>query len=101
MSPGLDEWNRAETGHRFDIPVLVQRPVGAAESPVRTFTTEVSYDEGRTWEKVALKPSWRGASWSGELRIPSGAASVSLRAGASDDRGGTVTQELIRALGVK
>ncbi|MFE1547447.1 S8 family serine peptidase [Streptomyces sp. NPDC058718] len=102
----------------FDVDTDLDGDVRAgAKLPVRTFaeyvkgaagtgtitggTLDVSYDEGKTWTKVALKPSWRGASWSGELRIPSGAASVSLRAGASDDQGGTVTQELIRALGVK
>ncbi|MFJ4908692.1 S8 family serine peptidase [Streptomyces sp. NPDC093249] len=64
-------------------------------------TLEVSYDEGATWKKVTLKKSRHGAAWNGELRVPSGAASVSLRAGASDDRGGSVKQELIRAVGVR
>ncbi|MYS07023.1 peptidase S8, partial [Streptomyces sp. SID6041] len=64
-------------------------------------TLEVSYDEGRTWTKVALREARHGAAWDGELRVPSGAGSVSLRAGARDDRGGSVTQELIRAVGVK
>lgn len=57
---------------------------------------EVSYDEGATWTQVGLDRSWRG-----ELRVPYGARSVSLRAGASDDKGGAVTQEVIRAVGVK
>ncbi|MEV5970907.1 hypothetical protein [Streptomyces sp. NPDC051921] len=57
---------------------------------------EASYDEGVTWTKVALDGRGRG-----ELRVPAGAGPVSLRAGASDDRGGSVTQEIIRAVGVK
>ncbi|MCX5390498.1 S8 family serine peptidase [Streptomyces sp. NBC_00094] len=89
-------------GGRLPVRTFAEYVEGAAGTGTITGgTLEVSYDEGRTWTKVTLKPSWRGASWSGELRIPSGAASVSLRAGASDDQGGTVTQELIRALGVK
>ncbi|MGW5426313.1 S8 family serine peptidase [Streptomyces sp. NPDC004059] len=60
---------------------------------------EVSYDDGRTWRAVPLTGA--GASWHGTLTVPRGAASVSLRASAHDDKGGSVTQELIRAVGVK
>ncbi|MEU3427311.1 S8 family serine peptidase [Streptomyces gardneri] len=89
-------------GSRLPVRTFAEYVDGASGTGTITGgTLDVSYDEGKTWTKVALKPSWRGASWSGELRIPAGAASVSLRAGASDDQGGTVTQELIRALGVK
>lgn len=62
---------------------------------------EVSYDDGTTWRKVALRKSWHGASWTGELRVPDNATYISFRAGASDDRGGAVEQEIIRAVGVK
>ncbi|MFF7774556.1 S8 family serine peptidase [Streptomyces tanashiensis] len=89
-------------GSRLPVGISAEYVKGAAGTgTIGTGTLEVSYDEGTTWTKVALKKSWRGASWTGELRIPSGAGSVSLRAGASDDRGGSVTQELIRAVGVK
>ncbi|MEU6661135.1 S8 family serine peptidase [Streptomyces sp. NPDC046821] len=60
---------------------------------------EVSYDDGQTWTKVALDGT--GASWKGTLDVPGDAKFVSLRASASDDRGGSVTQEIIRAVGVK
>ncbi|MET9148155.1 S8 family serine peptidase [Streptomyces sp. NPDC004042] len=60
---------------------------------------EVSYDEGATWRQVRL--SGGHASWKGTLSVPRGAASVSLRASAGDDRGGSVHQELVRAVGVR
>ncbi|MEU6392009.1 S8 family serine peptidase [Streptomyces sp. NPDC046939] len=60
---------------------------------------EVSYDDGRTWQAVALKG--RGASWTGALSVPRHAEYVSLRASVRDDKGGSVTQEIIRAVGVK
>ncbi|MER7946992.1 S8 family serine peptidase [Streptomyces sp. NPDC096079] len=89
-------------GGRLPIGISAEHVKGAAGAgTIGTGTLEVSYDEGATWTKVALKKSSRGASWTGELRIPKGAGSVSLRAGASDDRGGSVTQELIRAIGVR
>ncbi|MEU4081650.1 peptidase S8 [Streptomyces venezuelae] len=89
-------------GSRLPVGISAEYVKGATGTgSIGTGTLEVSYDEGRTWTKVALKKARHGAAWNGELRVPSGADSVSLRAGASDDRGGSVTQELIRAVGVK
>ncbi|RSS39133.1 S8 family serine peptidase [Streptomyces sp. WAC08241] len=89
-------------GGRLPVGILAEYVKGATGTgTIRTGTLEVSYDEGKTWRKVALKKDRHGAAWNGELRIPRGADSVSLRAGASDDRGGSVTQELIRAVGVR
>ncbi|WP_372348958.1 S8 family serine peptidase [Streptomyces sp. KL116D] len=62
-------------------------------------TLQVSYDDGKTWKSVSLKGS--GASWTGSLSIPRDATSVSLKAGAKDDKGGSVSQEIIRAVAVK
>ncbi|WP_225799766.1 S8 family serine peptidase [Streptomyces sp. NK15101] len=89
-------------GSRLPVGISAEYVKGAAGTgTIGTATLEVSYDEGATWTEVVLGKSSRGASWTGELRVPSGAGSVSLRAGASDDRGGSVSQELIRAIGVK
>ncbi|MFE0648034.1 S8 family serine peptidase [Streptomyces sp. NPDC059534] len=89
-------------GSKLPVGITAEYVKGATGTgTIGTGTLEVSYDEGGTWTKVALRKSWHGTGWNGELRIPSGAASVSLRAGAGDDRGGSVTQELIRAVGVK
>ncbi len=60
---------------------------------------EVSYDDGTTWRTVPLTAG-RGASWHGTLTVPRAAAHVSLRASAHDDRGGSVTQEIVRAVAV-
>jgi hypothetical protein len=60
---------------------------------------EVSYDDGTTWRTVRLTGA--GASWHGTLTVPRDARYVSLRASAGDDRGGSVTQEVIRAVGVR
>lgn len=60
---------------------------------------EVSYDDGATWRSVPL--TGEGTSWRGTLTVPRGATSVSLRASAHDDKGGSVTQEIVRAVGVR
>ena len=63
-------------------------------------TLEVSYDDGATWQRVSLQRTSDG-SWTGEVRVPRGAAFGSLRATARDDAGNAVQQEVIRAFGVK
>ncbi|MFE7437704.1 S8 family serine peptidase [Streptomyces tendae] len=64
---------------------------------------EVSYDDGKSWHQVRLRGGDGGgeASWQGTLSVPRDAAHVSLRASARDDRGGSVTQEIVRAVAVR
>ncbi|MFH8972510.1 S8 family serine peptidase [Streptomyces sp. NPDC017890] len=62
---------------------------------------EVSYDDGRTWQQVRLRGGDGEASWHGTLSVPRDAGHVSLRAFARDDRGGSVTQEIVRAVAVR
>ncbi|WP_137989466.1 S8 family serine peptidase [Streptomyces vilmorinianum] len=88
-------------GGRVPVALFAEYVKGAAGTgTIGGGSLEVSYDEGATWQRVALR-STAGGAWTGELRVPDGAAFVSLRAGASDDRGGSVKQEIIRAVGVK
>ncbi|MCZ4638369.1 S8 family serine peptidase, partial [Streptomyces rubrogriseus] len=57
---------------------------------------EASYDDGTTWHQVRLRGGDGEASWYGTLSVPRDAEHVSLRASARDDRGGSVTQEIVR-----
>lgn len=61
---------------------------------------EVSYNDGKTWTPVKLKGHGK-AAWEGTVTVPKDARYIALRASATDDRGGSVQQELIRAIGVK
>ncbi|MGW6015404.1 S8 family serine peptidase [Streptomyces sp. NPDC055210] len=61
---------------------------------------EVSYDDGTSWQKVSLQETGTD-TWQGTPTVPRGATYMSLRASAADDRGGSVTQEIIRAVGVR
>jgi hypothetical protein len=97
MSPELDEWNRAEAGHRLDIPVLIQRAVDAAESPIRTFTAEVSYDEGRTWQSAQVKGSGVKRTVTVDHPRRSSGDSVSLRTYVKDAAGNSFKQTVIKA----
>ena len=63
-------------------------------SPV---TVEISYDDGQTWQKST--PGHGGRF--GLPKTPTNAQFVSLRAGARDSAGNTVTQTVIRAFGLR
>ncbi|ANB06262.1 peptidase S8 [Streptomyces ambofaciens] len=62
---------------------------------------EASFDGGASWQRVSLRDGAGPASWHGTLSVPRDAEHVSLRAFARDDRGGSVTQEIVRAVAVR
>lgn len=71
---------------------------GAPASAIKKVSLEVSYDDGATWRAAKrLTPAGTG-SYKAVLDRPApGAESVSLRVRASDEKGATLTQEVIRA----
>ncbi|MGW3205241.1 S8 family serine peptidase [Streptomyces sp. NPDC001135] len=84
------------------VPVALGAEYVARAAGTGTLTggrLEVSYDDGATWRAVPLTGA--DASWRGTLNVPRGASSVSLRASAHDDRGGSVRQEVVRAVAVR
>ncbi|MEU2059139.1 S8 family serine peptidase [Streptomyces sp. NPDC013455] len=92
---------RVRGGHRTRVGLRAGHMAGAAGTgALGGGRLEVSYDDGATWRPVPLTGG-PGASWRGTLDVPRGAAHVSLRASARDDRGGSVTQEVIRAAAVR
>ncbi|OLF09875.1 S8 family serine peptidase [Actinophytocola xanthii] len=92
-TPELDATDTAPAGRRFTVPVLVQRQPGATTA--RTLRTEVSYDDGRTWQPAHA--TGRGDHWRAVVNHPSRAGFVSLRTTATDHAGGSVTYTVIRA----
>ncbi|MGW5771613.1 S8 family serine peptidase [Streptomyces longwoodensis] len=87
-------------GTRVPVGLGARYVVGAAGTgTLGGGTLAVSYDDGATWRPVPLTGG--AGTWHGTLAVPRDAASVSLRASAHDDRGGSVTQTLVRAVGVR
>lgn len=64
-------------------------------------TVDLSYDDGKTWQRAELGRDGRGEGWRTSLRAPKGAKFVSLRVGATDHDGDSVTQTLTRAFGLR
>jgi subtilisin family serine protease len=91
---------RVKAGTSVPVGISAEYVKGAAGTGALSGgTLQVSYDDGATWKSVSLHGS--GAAWTGTLNIPRDAASVSLKAGAEDDKGGSVSQEIIQAVAVR
>ncbi|MET9881060.1 S8 family serine peptidase [Actinacidiphila glaucinigra] len=101
MAPELDEWNRARAGSKLDIPTYIQRETGTPETAIRTFTVDVSYNEGKTWQRAQVKGS--GLHRTVKISHPkhSKGGSVSLRSFVEDAAGNSFKQTVLKAYLIK
>ncbi|WP_245674048.1 S8 family serine peptidase [Actinoplanes rectilineatus] len=82
------------------ITVVPSHLAGApSSSTITTVTLDVSYDDGAHWTKVKLTRTKAG--WTGGLRAPRSAQTVTLRTAAKDTGGNRVEQTITRAFGLK
>lgn len=90
-------------GNRLDLGIFSEYVKGASDTGRITGSTlEVSFDDGATWTSVELDGGrGKSAAWAGSVRVPNDAQYISVRASAADDKGGSVKQEIIRAVGVR
>ena len=95
FAPKLDVNGSAPAGKPFLVPLTMQDETGKDVAPKR-LSVEVSYDEGRTWQRVPVINNMVA-----KLNHPAGATSVSLRASATDRDGNTVKQTVIRAYALR
>lgn len=99
FEPKLDDHNQARAGSVLTIPVTVQRNGAKADvTDVRTPQVEVSYDEGKTWQRTLVFKA--GGRWLLTLPHPKNAKSVSFKAKVSDAHG-SVDQTVIQAYTLK
>lgn len=73
--------------------------LGAPENKVSSVRLEVSYDDGTTWHRQ--KAVHRDGSWKTILAAPHSASFASLRTTATDARGSSISQTIIRAYGLR
>jgi hypothetical protein len=74
-------------------------PGGPNSKAIGDAGLDVSYDDGATWHKAALKHNSDG--WKTALHAPAKATYVTLRTSAHDSQGNSVTQTITRAFGLK
>jgi subtilisin family serine protease len=93
--PKLAADGSAPAGRSYVVPLKFQDETGAYHRP-RRLTVEVSYDEGKTWQRVPVTSKLEA-----KLKHPADATSVSFRASATDHDGNTVKQTIIRAYSLR
>ena len=93
FSPAVDASGHAAAGRTLVIPVTVAHLPGDGSGRLARLSAEVSYDDGRTWTKA--KTIGNGSALI--VHHPRRAGFVSLRASATDSRGNTAEQTIIRA----
>lgn len=96
-SAGLDDVVPAGGPATVDVTVFHQR--GAADASITSFTAQVSYDDGQTWQNVAASDEGNGTY---RLHYTQPALSqtdgfASLRIQAADDAGSAISQTITRA----
>jgi subtilisin family serine protease len=90
----LDDHNTAAAGKPLSGKVSVAHQPGSRPSRVRDVSVEISFDEGKTWQRVQVRGD--------RLELPAGAAGfASLRATAHDSDGNSVTETVTRAYAIK
>ncbi|MDQ7910509.1 S8 family serine peptidase [Phytohabitans sp. ZYX-F-186] len=99
FTPRLDVDNAAPAGRSFQIPVTVQGSAGAPGGKVRSLAVDVSYDDGKTWQKAQVRRD--GSGWVATVKHPDAAGFVSLRASGTDAGGNTATQTVVHAYRLK
>ncbi|MGW3664702.1 S8 family serine peptidase [Streptomyces sp. NPDC005141] len=78
---------------------LTPSVLGAPKTDVSSVRLEVSYDDGTSWHRQ--NTLHHNGTWKALLAAPDSASFVSLRTTAKDETGGSVTQTVIRAYGLK
>ncbi|MEU5790612.1 S8 family serine peptidase [Micromonospora purpureochromogenes] len=95
FTPELNINNRAPANRLFEIPISLDRQVGAAPGQTSSLTVDASFDDGKTWQQLTVQRSGEKAVV--QVYNPAGTGFVSLRAAATDTSGNTVKQTIIRA----
>ncbi|MEV8371789.1 S8 family serine peptidase [Kribbella sp. NPDC056861] len=93
----VDSTGRA--GRHDDLSISPKWAVSSTAAGLRTPLLDVSYDDGKTWQRATLRST--AAGWSTRLDGPRSAAFVSLRVHAEDGQGAGVDQTITRAFGLK
>jgi len=96
-----DMSGNATAGHTTKLGLSASQLAGApGNGKIDSATLEVSFNEGRSWEKVELVRVGNG--WTANIKNPKKSNSfVSLRASAWDDAGNRIDQEIIKAYGLR
>jgi hypothetical protein len=91
----VDATGRAKRTAAF----AIKPTLSSQEDAVTAVTLEVSYDDGASWQRQNLQQ--RKGSWQTTLHAPGRADQVSVRVTGTQRNGGSITQTITRAFGLK
>lgn len=94
----VDAAGRAKRNSTFVIKPSVLGTGGRADA-VTSVGLEISYDNGVSWQRQNVKQ--HKESWQSTLHAPPRADSVSIRVAGNQRNGGSITQTIIKAFGLK
>jgi hypothetical protein len=95
FTPRLDLHNTAPKERMLTIPIEVQRQPDSAAGRLRSLRAEVSFDDGKTWQRLPMDRKADGGVV--KVRYPEGTGFVSVRASATDTANNTVEETIIHA----
>jgi hypothetical protein len=96
FAPKVDQHNVGTEGRVALVPVAVEPQPGSPAGRTQRLHVEVSMDDGSTWRPAVTVPAGLGR-WLVVVETPANAEYVSLRATATDTKGNTVEQTVVRA----
>lgn len=96
VTGAFDVLDRAPAGRPFPLFIAPDVADGAPAARIRSVTVSASYDDGKTWHKLALRAAGQ-SRWTSTVTPPKGAAFVSLSASLTDAAGNSTQQTTIRA----
>ncbi|MYU15738.1 S8 family serine peptidase [Streptomyces sp. SID8361] len=100
---GVDLTNRVRADKPQQLTVTA-RPTQPDETEITKVQTRISYDDGRTWNKLKLVPAGDEGTWKATFKAPGGEHTpqyASLHTVATDANGHSIDQTVERAFGFR
>ncbi len=92
----FDFLDQAPAGRPFPLTVAPDLQPGAPRAAITAIGARASFDDGKTWHPLTLRPGAPG-TWTTTVTPPPGTAFVSLSANLTDSAGNSTRQTVIRA----
>jgi len=100
ISGAFNALDQAPAGKPFRLVIAPDLPLGSPTAKITAIAVRASFDDGKTWHRLTLRPAGPG-TWTTTITPPKGAAFVSLSDNLTDAAGNSAQQTVIRAYQVK
>jgi subtilisin family serine protease len=103
VSGAFNSLDQVPAGQPFRLVIAPDLAAGSPTAKITAITVRASFDDGKTWHRLVLRPIGPGApgTWTTTITPPKEAAFVSLSDNLTDAAGDTAQQTVIRAYQVR